>query len=290
MEENEQSIDLRVLLKVLRDHLLPIAAATLIAAAIGFILSALIIPKQYTSEALMYVENNSDNTGSSLNINDINAAQKIVNTCQILFTSNDVLSELSNSFDSYSVGQLRDMVVIESVNSTEVLRISVTSLDPQTSADMAWRMVELSISEFQRVLENGSIKMVSSPQVPRSHTFPSIPQFTVIGMLIGMVVSYVVFLIIELIDVKVKPGDDLMQMYGIPVFAEIMDFEISDKGSYKYHYYSTSTPDSSDKPSNRSGSHSSMGSGASASSASSHSSHSSGGGAAKSSTKRKENA
>ena len=39
----------------------------------------------------------------------------------------------------------------------------------------------------------------------------------------------------------IKPTDDLMQIYGIPVFAEIMDFELSDKGSYKYSsYYSSS--------------------------------------------------
>lgn len=277
MEENEQSIDLRVLLKVLRDHVLPIAAAAVAAALVGLILSAVIIPKKYTSEALMYVENNNNaDSNSSLNINDINAAQKIVNTCQILFTSHSVLRELQTSFDNFSISELKEMIVIESVNSTEVLRISVTSLSPQISADMAARMVELSTSEFQRVLKNGSIELVSSPTTG-SLTFPSVPQFTIIGLLIGLVVSYVVFLIIELIDVKVKPGDDLMQMYGIPVFAEIMDFELSDKGSYKYHYYSTSTPETgSTKPKSASKSQSS--------------SHSSSGSDKGSSGKRKENA
>lgn len=251
MEEKEQTIDLRVLLKVLKDHLLPIAAAAVLAAVVGLILSAVIIPKKYTSEAMMYVENSADKeTSSSININDINAAQKIVSTCQILFTSNYVLGELKESFDSYSVTQLKDMITIESVNSTQILKFSVTTLDPQTSADMAARLVELSTAEFKRVIGNGSIETVSAPTLPKNHTFPSVPQFTLIGLLIGLVVSYAIFLIIELVDVKVKPTDDLMQMYNIPVFAEIMDFENTDKGGYKYHYYSSSNPETSAKSKN----------------------------------------
>ena len=252
MEENEQTIDLRVLLKVLKDHLLPIIASALVAAAVGFVLSALIIPKKYTSEAMMYVENSADQTPTgNISTGDITAAQQIVNTCQVLFTNNDILGKLKASFDDYSVGELKDMIVVEAVNNTAVLKIAVTTLNPQTSADMATTMVELSMNEFKRVIKNGSIEVVASPEVPKGHTFPSVPQFSLIGLLIGLVLSYVVFLIIELVDVKVKPGDDLMQMYEIPVFAEIMDFEISDKSSYKYHYYSTSNPDTTAKTKQR---------------------------------------
>ncbi len=248
MEENEQTIDLRVLLKVLKDRLLPIAASALIAAALGFMLSAVIIPKQYTVEARLFVENSVDNSSnSSININDINAAQKIVTTCQVLFTSDRVLGDLKSVFDDYTINELKDMIVIEAVDSTEILRIAVTTLDPQTSVDMVSKLVELSINEFERVIKNGSIIPIYPDaehplEAPLSPSFPSIPMFSVVGLFIGLVVSYIVFLIIEMIDIKVKPGDDLMQMYGIPVFAEIMDFELSDKSSYKYKYYSTSTP------------------------------------------------
>lgn len=247
MEENEQSIDLRVLLKVFKDHLLPIAVAGVAAAVIGFILSAVIVPKQYTVESRLYVENSVDNSGSSsVNINDINAAQKLVSTCQELFKGDRVISDLKTSFNNYTLGELKDMIVIEAVNSTEILSISVTSLDPQEAVNIVTRLVDLSINEFERVIPNGSIKRLYPDEqhpleVPKAPSFPSIPMFTVIGLVIGLVISYAVFLVIEMVDVKVKPTDDLMQIYGIPVFAEIMDFELSDKGSYKYSsYYSSS--------------------------------------------------
>ncbi len=239
MNEKEETIDLRVLIKVLTDHIIPIIIVTILAAGIGFSLAKFVIPKQYTSEALMYVENSaSKQEDSAINVNDINAAQKLVNTCQILFTSNYVFDELSSYFDNaYSRGQLKGMVKIESVNSTEVLRISVKSKSPQESYDIAKELIVLSTSEFQRIIKNGSIETVSQPTLPTTHTYPSTTQFAVIGALIGAAVTYATFLIKEMLDTKLKPDDDIARMYDLPVFAEILDFENAGRSGYKYSKY-----------------------------------------------------
>lgn len=236
----EKTIDLRILWRVLKQHMVPIISVTIVTAMIGFVLAYFIIPKQYTSESLMYVENSANkNEDSSININDINVAQKLVNTCQILFTSNYMLNELSDSIgNAYTTGELSKMIKISSVNSTEILKISIISESPENSYKISKKFVELSQKEFMRVIKSGSIEVVSNPTTPVSHTYPSTTQFTLIGMLIGLAVSYIVCLIIEILDIRVKPDDDLAQLYGVPVFAEIMDFLSSDKSKYKYSKYS----------------------------------------------------
>ena len=239
MNEQEETIDLRVLLKVLTEHIIPIVIATILAAGIGFSLAKFIIPKRYTSEALMYVENSaSKQEDSAININDINAAQKLVNTCQILFTSDYVFGELSAYFgNKYTKAQLGGMIKIESVNSTEVLRISVETLSPQESYDVATELIRLSVNEFQRIIKGGSIETVSAPTFPDKHNFPSATQFTIIAALIGAAGTYLVFLIKEIMDTKLKPDDDLTQLYDLPVFADILDFETAGKSGYKYSKY-----------------------------------------------------
>ena len=42
---------------------------------------------------------------------------------------------------------------------------------------------------------------------------------------IDNVLVYIFFLLKEMLDVKIKPDDDLAVIYDIPVFAEIVDFE-----------------------------------------------------------------
>lgn len=84
--EMDDTLDLGYLFKILKKHMLLII---LIGAACGiaaFFISSFIIPKKYESRAMLYVENNQQSS-DSVNINDINAAQKLVNTCQIIFKS-----------------------------------------------------------------------------------------------------------------------------------------------------------------------------------------------------------
>lgn len=239
MDEQEQTIDLRNLLMVLKEHLIVILAAMIACGVIGFTLSAFIIEKQYTSSALLYVENSANKTDdSAININDINAAQKLVNTCQILFTSDYMLKQLEAELSQYSYtsGNYKDMITIESVNSTEVLKISVVTNSPEESTVIADMLVELSQEEYMRVIKNGSIEVVSNAIYPESHTFPNSTMFTFAGLVIGLFGSYFIFLIIELLDTKVKPDDDLAKKYDIPVFAEIMDFLAVDRSNYNYKY------------------------------------------------------
>lgn len=240
MDEQEQSIDLRNLLMVLRDHIVIILVAMVACGAIAFTLSAFVIEKQYTSSALLYVENSANkNDESAININDINAAQKLVNTCQILFTSDYMLNQLAAELPElgYKAANYKKMITIESVNSTEVLKISVVTDSPKSATEIADKLVELSQKEYMRVIKNGSIEVVSNAIFPESHTFPSNTLFTVVGLILGLLGSYFVFLIIEILDVKVKPEDDLAKRYNIPVFAEIMDFLAVDKSDYNYSKY-----------------------------------------------------
>ena len=48
---------------------------------------------------------------------------------------------------------------------------------------------------------------------------------TLLGLLVGLVTSCVIAILLELIDTTIKADDDIQEIYGLPVFAEIPDFE-----------------------------------------------------------------
>ena len=227
MEEQEQTIDLMDLLRVFRKIILMISVVTVLTAMAGFMLAKFVVPKKYTSETLMYVANSTSKAeDSAINVNDINAAQKLVNTCQILFTSDYILGELNDAFNgAYTVEKLKKMVTVSSANNTEVVKIEIQSGSPEESYALTVRLGELAKNEFMRVIRNGSIETVSALRFPESHTFPSATKFTAVGFLAGLFGSYFVYLLIDMMDIKIKPGDDLLENYDIPVFDEILDFK-----------------------------------------------------------------
>lgn len=232
----ESSLDLSYLFGVLKKHLLSVILAGLLAGAIGFSVSYFLIPKKYESRAMLYIENNKQ-VSEAVNINDINAAQKLVNTCQIIFKSSTMMDRLIVNLDlPYTKEQLDKMITATSVNATEVMELVVESSDPLEAQRIVNELVQLSAEEFLRVVKSGSIEIIDMGEVNTSPSFPNTPLIAAVCLVLGAAAFYVIVLIRDMLDVVVKADDNIAQMYDVPVFAEIEDSEvISDS---KYGYYS----------------------------------------------------
>lgn len=228
-------LDLNYLFKVFKKHMTFIILIAFIGGSAAFVVSNFLIDKKYTSQAMLYVENNQQ-TSDTVNVNDITAAQKLVNTCQIIFKSNTMLENIIINLDlPYTKKQLDEMITAQSVNSTEVMSLEVESSDPQEAQTIVNELVRLANIEFARVIKSGSIEVIDYGEVNTTPSFPNVKLITAAGLLIGAVLSYIIVFIKEMFDVVIKHDDDIAKLYNIPVFAEIMDFNSKTKNS-KYGY------------------------------------------------------
>ncbi len=235
--ENEEVIDLMYLFRILKKHLLFVILVGVICAAAAFVLSEFVMTKKYESKALLYVEN-SQQTSESVNINDINAAQKLVNTCQIIFKSGTVMDNLIANLDlPYTKEELDKMITATSVNSTEVMQLVVESTDPQEAERIVNELVRLSNIEFLRVIKSGSLEVIDYGEIDIRPSFPNVTLITAAGLLLGLVAAYIIVFVNDMLDVVVKHDDNLAKLYGIPVFAEITDFMSANESKYGYSRY-----------------------------------------------------
>ncbi|MBD5138893.1 MAG: polysaccharide biosynthesis tyrosine autokinase [Ruminococcus sp.] len=235
--ENEEVIDLGYLFKILKKHLLFIALIGIICGAAAFVLSEFVMTKKYESRALLYVENNKQ-TSESVNINDINAAQKLVNTCQIIFKSSTMMDNLIANLDlPYTKDELNGMITAQSVNSTEVMRLVVESTDPQEAEQIVNELVRLANIEFLRVIKSGSLEIIDYGEIDTRPSSPNVTLITAAGLLLGLVIAYIIVFVNDMLDVVVKHDDNLAKLYGIPVFAEITDFLSATESKYGYSRY-----------------------------------------------------
>ncbi len=235
--ENEEVIDLGYLFKILKKHLLFIILVGLVCGAAAFVLSEFVMTKKYESKALLYVEN-SQKTSESVNINDINAAQKLVNTCQIIFKSSTMMDNLIANLDlPYTKEELDKMITAQSVNSTEVMQLSVESTSPQEAEKVVNELVRLANIEFLRVIKSGSLEVIDYGEIDTRPSFPNVTLITAVGLIIGLAAAYIIVFVNDILDVVVKHDDNLAKLYGIPVFAEITDFLSASESKYGYSKY-----------------------------------------------------
>ena len=182
------------------------------------------------------MENSQQNT-DTVNINDITAAQKLVNTCQIIFKSGAIMDNLIANLNlPYTKDELDEMIVASSVNGTEVMELCVECGSPQEAEQIVNEWVDLSKQEFSRIIKSGSIEVVDFGEVNTTPSFPNVPLVTVAIFVLGIVISYIIVFLNDMFDIAIKQDDNLVQIYDVPVFAEINDFEIVSNAKYGYGY------------------------------------------------------
>lgn len=235
MNNTELTLDLTTLWRIFRKHLHIIIIVTVVAAGVGFVLADFVIPKKYSASALLYFENK-ENQQAITSISDLNAAQKLVNNAIALFREgNRIELALIDEFGfDYSIGEVKEMIGFSTVNSTEVVKVTVTMEEEALVVPVTNALVELCQEFFTETIMSGTIKVHNYAMPSSGPVYPSTKLFMAGGFAIGLLGSYLIVFIAELLDTKVKAEDDLFTIYEIPVFAEIMSFGAKVKGDYKY--------------------------------------------------------
>ncbi|MBE6837497.1 MAG: hypothetical protein E7509_05875 [Ruminococcus sp.] len=241
MENNvENTIDLKVLFGALVRHLKFIAIVTIMFAVGAFCITKFFITDKYTAKAQIYVDpRNNTSDQASPSYQELSAAEKLVNTCQILFTGDRMVDYVAKDLkdlydiDEFSNSQLKSMISVQAASTgTSVMNIEVVSDNPEMSAVVANLVLSRANEVYKDIVEGGIVKTVNEAVVPKHPSSPNAVKNTLLGFVLGFVFSCGLIVVLELVDTKIKPSDDLEQLYGIPLFAEILDFESNVKGGY----------------------------------------------------------
>ena len=222
-----KQITIGQLFKMFLAHIKLIIIITLLCTLAAFLYVNYMVKPMYTTSALILVQNGSSfeadlnpssNTvsGEKVNMSDINSSVMLANTCSTLFTVDPTMKSLISGAS----------VSINVVENSYFLRITSTSSDPHTAANIANLVANTAPEVFKKYFgDGGKVDTVDVAAVPSSPSSPDKGKYITMGLLIGLVLSLIISFLIEIIDTTIKPGDDLYKKYDIPVFAEIVDFD-----------------------------------------------------------------
>jgi len=202
--------------------LLLITACATIAA---FVYSSFLVIPQYESTASLVYETDAGEKPPT--VNDLNTAKMILDNCKVLLKNDAFITEIKNDLSlNESVSSLKSMITLSTVvDNTVVLNVSVKSSDSEKATEIAAKFLELAPVQYKQVLKQAGNISVLNPASDGSLVSPNKMLNTAVGAFMGMVVSFFIMLLLEKFDSSVKKDDDLAEMYEIPVFAEIIDFE-----------------------------------------------------------------
>lgn len=234
---NMEEIDLFKLLKALWRKAWVIVLCAILGGGLAFGFAYKTLETTYESSALLYVNSNSLSLGSaklSISSGDIRTTNSLMETYSIILTSRNTLEEIiAETGLPYTYEQLSKMITSEPVGETAIFKITVTADDPALSAHIANSILAVLPNKISTVVEGSSVQIVEYAVAGTPKVNRSMMKTSVLGVLVGAVLSGSVVVLMYLLDTKVRSEDFLLETYkDIPILATVPDLNQSSKGGY----------------------------------------------------------
>lgn len=210
---------------MLKKRIIYIILGTLITAVLAGCITEFFITPTYTASCTLYVYSNTDrvSTDSSIGQGELTASQQLVNTYIVVLESDFVLDEVAQNLDlNMTASQLRSMVDCAQINETEIFSVTVTSTSPALAADIANAIADVAPDAIVETIKAGGVSVIDYAKVPSAPSSPNFKLNILIGAMVGLVVTFLVFFIRELFDTTVTEEADLEREFeNIPVIGTI---------------------------------------------------------------------
>ncbi len=227
MEEKESvresEIDLRAILQLLKRNLALMIVVTLVFGVASYLFSRFFLTKKYEASATIIVNNLSDDQ-STINSGEIIAAQNLADVYAIIIKSDTVLQEVINRKKlSMSYEQLKSAINVSTVNSTQVVTVSMRSDDAERAKDIIACVVDVAPPIIKDRVEAGSVEVLTEAKISNNGN-PVSPDSTrnaILGAAIGLLLTLALIFVKEMSNNTFKTEEDITNMLKIPVLGII---------------------------------------------------------------------
>lgn len=227
--DDYDTIDLLEVFAIVRQHILIVILATVIAAVAGFSVSRFLLVPQYEASALMIVNTRQDTT-ANVTSDQINSATKLVSTYSIIIKSDTVLQQVINNLGlSLTYSELQERVTVSAVDDTQVMKITVRSDNIEWARQVCEQITQIAPDVILESVEAGSVKLISQASANPDPVSPNVKRNTAVAAMLGLALSLGVIILREMLDNKIKTEEDVRKYLDMPVIGVIPDYEMGGK-------------------------------------------------------------
>ena len=213
-----EEINLMELLSYFLEKSKIIIITVLVCLLCGLVYTGFIKDAMYKSDvSVVLVSKN-----SSMSQNDIMVNQKLASTYRELVESRSVLSKVIKNLDlDYSIKELQEMIVVESVNDTEILKIVVSSKDPKEAVKIANETASVFEKEISKIYNLENVSIVDKAMLAKEPYNVIIIKDIIIYIGVGLVLSVGVLFVIYYFDNSVKSVEQIERQLGVAVIGTV---------------------------------------------------------------------
>ncbi len=221
-KEQEYTISIIQILKILRKYLIPILIITIAAGAVTYVISAKFIKPKYKAEALIYVSAKDYMQSGTMTTSDLSIAKQLVSTYSIILKTDGVLNKVTERLgNQITAAKIKANLSASAVNNTEVFTISYVDTNPERAQAVVNAIADIAPDEIMNVVKAGNASVIQWAATPVNPISPNKTRNAAIAALAAFVLSAAVFILISLLDTRIRTVEDLTDEFDMPVLGSI---------------------------------------------------------------------
>lgn len=218
-EQEEDVIDLMEIARLLLHKWKLLFIALLAGAVVGGAYCAFLLETTYRAEASLYITSNE----SLLSFSDLQLSSALTEDYAYIIKSRTVLERVIDEQQlDMDYKQLGEIVTVTNPDSSHVIRIGVTTTDPQMSRNIANSLLNISADQINQIVGNGMPSVIDESVIHAvAEVKPSMKKYCVLGGILLFVLAAGVLIVRMLMDTTIKSEDDVTRYLGVPLLASV---------------------------------------------------------------------
>ena len=214
------------LMGLIRKHLALVIALSL-GTAIVVAIGCRFLPNEYTATTTMYVlsQRSENEESGTITTQELSASQMLTNDVASILRSSRVKNDVAQQFGLESLSEYS--LSVASSTTTRVITLSVTGKDPNNVAAIANALVESTSRIAVEVMQIEAVNVIDAAVPPTHPSGPRRALYTMVGCMAGFCAAVSIVVIRDMVDTRVRSGQDVEELVGVPVMGHFPALERS---------------------------------------------------------------
>ena len=224
--------------KTFVDHIIPIVLAAALVVCLLFLYSTIVLVPEYSSTATLYILKQENSNDYVYTQSDFNLALNVVNDCTYMVKSHEVLDEVIDKLDlNTSYKGLYNDITINNPDNTRILEVTVETENSEQAKQIVDAVCRTAADKINKTMGMDQVSVYSKGTTGSAPSNSiGLTSYIVAGCVAALVV-YVVFLVMFMMDDKIKDEEDVVKYLGLSVLGYIPNSDASKQKNGKYGYY-----------------------------------------------------
>ena len=228
-----QSVSIMDILRLLLSKWYIILLVALLFTGIAGAYTDFMVDPTYDAYTTLYVFNKAEGAQGSVTSSDLTASADLAESYKVILSSRSLrealIKEVKDNNSEYALlnltpAYLSKAVTVSNVNETQVIRISVTTTDPELSAAIANAYALVSPNEMAEITEVGKVNIVDWAKVPTAPSGPSMARNCAFGFIVGALLVAAILVLKMLSDTIIHDVDDIQKITDTTIIGSVPSF------------------------------------------------------------------